>query len=179
MCYAAAVVWDSSERCLVEKRAARATCHFPYVPGYLSFRELPAVLAALRRVRHRVDVVMCDGQGIAHPRRLGLASHLGVVIDKPTLGCAKSRLVGTHETPGPARGSSVPLFDGQEVIGAVVRTRDGVRPVFVSVGHLMDLASSVDLVLACGGGYRIPEPTRLADQLVARYKHSGYRGLIR
>jgi deoxyribonuclease V len=172
-CYAVAVVWDVDCRRVVEAKGAKAVCRFPYVPGYLSFRELPAVLAALRRVQHRVDAVMCDGQGIAHPRRLGLASHLGVIIDLPTVGCAKSRLIGTHQNVRPARGAWVGLFDGKEKIGAVVRSRDGVRPLYVSVGHRMDLESAVALVLRCSGGYRLPEPTRLADRLVARYKADG------
>ena len=172
-CFAAAVVWDADRRCVVEVRGARAACRFPYVPGYLSFRELPAVLAVLRRVQHGVDAVMCDGQGIAHPRRLGLASHLGVIIDLPTVGCAKSRLVGTHGEVAAQRGAWVGLYDGAEKIGAVVRSRDAVRPLYVSIGHRIDLKSAVALVLRCSGRYRLPEPTRLADMLVARYKSTG------
>ena len=117
-----------------------------------------------------MDGILCDGQGLAHPRRLGLASHLGLVVGVPTVGCAKSRLCGEHEEPGWARGSATALLDDGERIGSVLRTRDGVRPLYVSPGHLVDHASSVRWVLATGAGYRLPEPTRLADRLVARCK---------
>ncbi len=177
---AVAVVWDLVTRAVLETRAARAPLTFPYVPGLLSFREVPVMLAALRRLVTPVQGVLCDGHGIAHPRRLGLASHLGLILDLPTIGCAKSRLCGTHREPGKSRGSMAPLMDGSERIGSVLRTRDGVRPVFVSPGHLCDHESSVAWVLACGAGFRVPEPTRLADQLVARYKRTGrFRGGLR
>lgn len=176
---AVAVVWDVSGRSLLETRAARAPLSFPYVPGLLSFREVPVLLAVLRRLETAVQGILCDGQGIAHPRRLGLASHLGLITGLPTVGCAKSRLCGTHREPGQRRGSVAPLMDGNERIGSVLRTRDGVRPVYVSPGHLTDHDSSIAWVLACGAGYRLPEPTRLADRLVARYKKSGsFRGGI-
>ena len=150
---------------------------FPYVPGLLSFREVPVLLKVLRRVATPVQGVLCDGHGIAHPRRLGLASHLGVIVGLPTVGCAKSRLCGTHDEPGTKRGSMTPLTDYGERIGSVLRTRDGVRPVYVSPGHLTDFETSIVWVLACGGGFRLPEPVRLADRLVAAYKASGrFRG---
>ena len=172
---AVAVVWDVPGRRVLETRAARAPLKFPYVPGLLSFREVPVMLAVLRRLKTPVQGVLCDGQGIAHPRRFGLASHLGLVIQVPTVGCAKSRLCGTHREPRKQRGSTVPLMDGGEQIGSVLRTRDGVRPVYVSPGHLCDHASSIAWVLACG--FRLPEPTRLVDRMVARYRKTGkFRG---
>jgi deoxyribonuclease V len=135
---------------------------FPYVPGLLSFREIPAVLAAMRSLPEMPDILICDGHGRAHFRRLGLASHLGVLLDHPTVGCAKSRLVGTHTAPGDEKGSFTWLNDGAETLGAVLRTRSGVRPVYVSVGHRIDLDSALDVVLTCAVRYRLPEPTRLA-----------------
>lgn len=174
---AVAVVWDVGLARVVETRGARAKVGFPYVPGLLSFREVPVMLNVLRRLRTPFDAVMCDGQGIAHPRRLGLASHLGVIVEMPTFGCAKSRLLGTHEPVGPHRGDRQPLLDGGERVGTVLRTRDNVRPVYVSPGHLCDHDDAVGWVLACGVGYRLPEPTRLADRYVAAYKRQGsYRG---
>ncbi len=169
-CVAGVVLWDASSKRIVERRTARRRLRFPYVPGLLSFREAPAVLAALRKLTHEPDALICDGHGLAHPRRFGIACHVGLLVDMPTLGCAKSRLVGEHEEPGPRRGSLRRLTLDGEVIGAVLRTRDHVRPVYVSVGHRIDLASSVRLVLRCGGGFRLPEPTRLADRLVAASK---------
>jgi len=177
---AVGVVWDLQDSRIVETRGARVPLTFPYVPGLLSFRDLPALLAVMRRVISPVDVVLCDGQGIAHPRRLGIASHLGVLIGLPTVGCAKSRLTGHHEPVPAQRGASVPLMaeDGAgERLGSVLRTRTGVKPLYVSPGHLVDFAGAERLVLACGAGYRLPEPTRQADRLVAVFKRAGfYRG---
>ncbi|MEQ8861129.1 MAG: endonuclease V [Pseudomonadales bacterium] len=167
---AAAVVWDVAAGVVVEQRTASDVLRFPYVPGLLSFREVPVLLKLLRRLETPVAGILCDGQGIAHPRRLGLAAHLGLIVGLPTVGCAKSRLCGTHEEPGPERGAAVPLLDGPERIGTVVRSRDGGRPLYVSPGHLADHVSSVAWVLAMGRGYRLPEPTRLADRLVAQRK---------
>lgn len=176
---AVAVVWDVPGRNVLETRAARAPLTFPYFPGLLSFREMPVMLAALRRLITPVQGILCDGQGIAHPRRLGLASHLGLIVGLPTVGCAKSRLCGTHREPGKTRGSVAVLMDGGERIGSVLRTRDRVRPVYVSPGHLCDFESSIAWVLTCGAGFRLPEPTRLADRLVAHYKKTGkFRGGI-
>jgi deoxyribonuclease V len=176
---AVAVVWDVAAGRVLETRGASAPLRFPYVPGLLSFRELPALLAALRRVWTPLDGILCDGQGIAHPRRFGLASHLGVITGLPAVGCAKSRLCGEHAEPGPNRGDSTPLRDGEERIGTVLRTRHRVRPIYVSPGHRIDHASSVAWVLACTTRYRLPEPTRLADREVAAYKRDGrYRGSL-
>ena len=153
----------------VATAAARAT--WPYVPGFLSFREVPVVLEAFRRLRVRPDLVIADGQGRAHPRRLGLASHLGLALGVPTVGCAKSRLLGEPRGALAARrGARVPLVDGGERIGTVLRTRAGTRPVYVSVGHRIDLASACRWVLAAAPRYRLPEPIRAAHRLVTQAK---------
>jgi deoxyribonuclease V len=144
---------------------AETPVSFPYVSGLLAFREGPVVLAALRQLANRPDVLMFDAQGLAHPRRMGLATHLGILLDMPAVGCAKSRLCGRAEVPDEEKGSWTPLEDGGEVIGAVVRTRSRVRPVYVSVGHRMDLEAAVSLVLSCRPKYRLPEPTRWAHRV--------------
>ena len=154
---------------LVELVTGRAPLEFPYVPGLLTFREAPALLDAFSRVECTPDVVLFDGQGIAHPRRVGLASHLGLWLGIPTVGCAKSRLTGhPRGQPRRQRGSYRTLYDRGEAVGRLVRTRDDVNPLFVSPGHLSDLAGSMRLVLRCGSGYRLPEPTRVADREVRR-----------
>lgn len=160
--YAAVVLFDLAASTVVEVATAQAAEAFPYVPGLLSFRELPVALDAFRKLRQRPDVVLVDGQGIAHPRRLGIASHLGLWLDLPTVGCAKSRLCGEDVEPGAKRGEWASLRDGGEEIGRVVRTRDRIRPLFVSPGHKIGFDRAVRLVLECGRGYRLPEPTRLA-----------------
>ncbi len=164
---AAAVVFTYPE--LVEAGAAVAErpVEFPYIPGLLSFREGPAALAALAKLEAPWDLLLCDGQGYAHPRRFGLACHLGVLLDRPSVGCAKSRLVGTYGELGEAAGSWTELWDGGEVVGAVVRTRAGVKPVYVSVGHRVDLAGAVEIVLGCTRNRRLPEPLRRAHQLAS------------
>ena len=175
-CVAGVVLWDMKARTVCEAQLAWCALTFPYVPGLLSFREAPAVLAALRRLEREPDVILCDGQGYAHPRRFGIACHLGVILDRPTIGCAKSRLVGDYAEPAPGRGARAALTAGGERIGTVLRTRDGVKPVYVSVGHRIDLDGAVRIVLRCGGGYRVPEPTRLADRLVARARREMTQG---
>jgi deoxyribonuclease V len=147
---------------LVEVGVVTGNLGFPYVPGLLSFREAPLVLAACERLTVTPDLILVDGQGIAHPRRLGLASHLGLFLNVPTIGCAKSRLCGGHGEPGDEPGSYAELVDGDEVIGAALRTKSGTRPVYVSIGHKVDLSSAIRWVLAGCCGYRLPEPTRLA-----------------
>lgn len=171
--YAGIVVLSYPEMERVEEATAVCEAKFPYIPGLLCFRESPAVLEAWKRLTARPDVLMVDGHGIAHPRRFGIACHFGVVLDLPTIGCAKSRLIGTHVQPNTLRGSRTPLLDGGEVIGAVLRTRAGVKPVFISVGHRTTLDDAVRLVAECTRGYRIPEPTRQAHILVnaLRSKH--------
>lgn len=141
---------------------------FPYVPGLLSFREGPVLLAALGRLNAMPDVLLFDGQGYAHPRRFGLACHLGLYLNRPSLGCAKTRLTGIYDEPGPNQGGCSPLRDGVEVVGMVVRTRARTKPVFVSAGHLIDLPTATELALRCARGFRLPEPIRLADQLTRR-----------
>jgi deoxyribonuclease V len=170
---AAAVVLKAAGRGaweLVETRIARRPVAFPYIPGLLSFREGPACMAAVARLRNMPQVFLVDGQGIAHPRRLGLASHLGVLLEKPTIGCAKSRLVGSYKPPGIRKGSISQLTDAGCTIGAVVRTRTGVKPLFVSIGNKVGLDEAVRITLACATRYRLPEPTRLAHCAVTRAK---------
>jgi deoxyribonuclease V len=167
---AAVVVLKLSDFEIIETQSAIRKVLFPYIPGLLSFREAPACLKAVEKLKTTPDLFIVDGQGVAHPRRLGIASHLGLFFDKPTIGCAKSRLLGSYEEPVLAKGSFSPMRDKQETIGAVVRTRTNVKPVFVSVGHECTLDDAVDAVLACADKYRLPEPTRLAHQLVSRLK---------
>lgn len=162
---AAVVILSFPELEVVERALAEVPVPFPYVPGLLTFREGPAVLAAFQRLTLQPDLVLFDGQGLAHPRRLGLACHMGLFLDLPSIGCAKSRLCGTHEDPGPEKGAWTPLLDGDEVIGAVVRSRAGTRPLYVSPGHRVDLETSIHYVLACCTRYRLPETTRWAHRL--------------
>jgi len=163
--YAAACLYRLPELVLVEQVTAMTKATFPYVPGYLFFREGPAIIAALRKFSTKPDVILVDGQGIAHPRGIGSASHLGVLLDIPTIGCAKTRLVGTSKEPGPVKGSWSPLRYEGSVVGALLRTRDEVKPLFVSPGHKADLDSAIRITLASCGKYRIPEPLRCADML--------------
>jgi deoxyribonuclease V len=157
---------------IVESSAYEGPCTFPYVPGLLSFREIPPLLEAWRKLRETPDCILCDGQGIAHPRGLGLASHLGLVLGIPTIGCAKSPLYGTFEEPGPARGDSSIIKDPLgRTIGSVVRTRDRTRPLYVSIGHLVSLRKAVSIVLSCSRRFRIPEPLRAAHRLASAVRH--------
>ena len=160
--HAVVVVLRYPDLTVVERVSASIETSFPYIPGLLTFREGPALLEAFRRLRSEPDVIFFDGQGIAHPRGLGIASHMGVLLDRPTVGVAKSLLVGTVTEPGPARGSTSPVLRNGETIGMAVRTKERTKPVYVSVGHRIDLLSAVDLVLAAARGYRLPEPTRQA-----------------
>jgi deoxyribonuclease V len=152
----------------LEDALARRPTSFPYVPGLLSFRELPAVLEALEHLSTLPDLLLCDGQGIAHPRRLGIAAHLGVLTDLPAIGVGKTRLIGAHDEVPEARGAWCPLRDGDEVIGAVLRTRAGVKPVYVSIGHRVSLETAIELVLRAAPRFRLPEPIRRADHLASR-----------
>ncbi|MFH1718633.1 MAG: deoxyribonuclease V [Planctomycetota bacterium] len=175
--FAAVVVLRLPDFELVETASAVRKVTFPYIPGLLSFREAPVCIAAVEKLQVRPDVFIIDGQGVAHPRRLGLAAHLGLFFDKPTIGCAKSRLTGTYEEPPLEKGGYSLLRDEKgrqggepETIGAVVRTRTNVKPVFVSVGNKCRLADAIETTLACTTKYRLPEPTRLAHQLVGKLK---------
>ncbi len=150
---------------LEEQHVYEEPVRMPYVPGLLSFRELPCILGAFELLQQQPELVMVDGQGIAHPRRLGIASHLGLWLDLPTIGCAKSILTGHHKPLNDETGSWVPLEADREVIGAVLRTRSHVKPMIISLGHRISLETSLHYVLACCRGYRLPEPTRLADKL--------------
>lgn len=160
--HAVIVVLRYPDLSVVERASAAAVTAFPYIPGLLTFREGPALIEAFQQLHSEPDVIFFDGQGIAHPRGLGIASHMGVLFDRPAVGVAKSLLVGTAVEPGPERGSTAPILQGDETIGMAVRTKERVKPVYVSVGHRIDLAQAVDLVLATGRGYRLPEPTRQA-----------------
>jgi deoxyribonuclease V len=160
----AVVVLNYPDLQVVEVQVVTDRIAFPYVPGLLSFREAPLILAAFEKIKITPDIVMVDGQGIAHPRRCGIASHLGLLLGIPTIGCAKSRLCGESEMPSIKHGSYTELKDDGEVIGAVLRTRENVKPLYVSIGHMIDLPAAIRWVLACCRGYRLPEPTRLAHQ---------------
>lgn len=157
--------WKTLE--IVESVVVQQPIPFPYVPGLLSFRECPAILAAYAKLTIQPDLVMVDGAGIAHPRRLGIAAHLGLLLDKPTIGCAKSRLIGMHDEPHQQAGCYTDLWDKEELVGAVLRTRDNVNPLYISIGHKIDLSTALDLVLEACRGYRLPEPTRRAHQIAA------------
>ena len=162
---AAVVVLRLADLEPVDCAVDEAPATFPYVPGLLTFREGPGVLGALEQLTIWPDLLIFDGQGIAHPRRIGLAAHMGVMLDRPSIGCAKSRLTGTHAEPGDVVGDWESLVDGDEIIGAVVRSRVGVKPLYVSIGHRVDLPTAIDLVLRCTRGYRLPETTRYAHQV--------------
>lgn len=170
MAYAAVVVLEFPGLSLVEVQGFEAPLRFPYVPGLLSFRETPPLVGALQKVETSVDALILDAQGLAHPRRMGLASHLGLFLEVPTVGCAKSRLVGDFEEPGMEKGCATELVHRGEVVGRVLRTRERVSPVYVSVGNRIDLRSSVELVLACCGRYRLPESTRQAHNAANRLR---------
>lgn len=168
--YAAVVVVALPSLEVVEVAEAASRARFPYIPGLFTFREVPPLLAAFRRLRAEPDAILFDGQGLAHPRRFGLACHAGVLLGKPSVGCAKSRLVGDHGPVGRERGAFAALTLQGETIGAALRTRAGVKPVYVSPGNLADVQSAMDLVLATTGRFRIPEPIRLAHQATTRLR---------
>jgi deoxyribonuclease V len=162
---AAVVVLDLQSMAPLDYAVVTRPVTFPYIPGLLAFREGPVVLETLEKLTIRPDLLIFDGHGLAHPRRLGLASHVGLLVDLPSIGCAKSRLCGQYQEPGQEVGDCSHLVDQGEIIGAVLRTRQGVKPVYVSIGHRIDLATSIEYVLACGRGYRLPETTRWAHRV--------------
>jgi deoxyribonuclease V len=168
--YAAAVVFSFPELELIETVSAKGSLTFPYVPGLLSFREAPVCLKAAAKLKCTPDLWLIDGQGVAHPRRLGLASHLGLFLKMLTIGCAKSRLIGSYEESKSKKGNFSWLYDKDEKIGAVVRTRTNVKPLFISPGHLCNFDNAIEYTLECTTKYRLPEPTRIAHQTVSKIK---------
>ncbi|GAB3741019.1 deoxyribonuclease V [Spirosoma lituiforme] len=164
--YAGIVVLRLDTLETIDEAGVVSTAPFPYIPGLLSFREIPSLLEAWQKLTIEPDVVMFDGHGTAHPRRIGIASHAGLFLNHPTFGCGKSVLVGKYDEPAPERGNWSPMTHYRDVIGAALRTKNKVNPVYVSPGHLIDLDTAISLTLACNGGYRIPEPTRRAHNLV-------------
>ncbi len=178
MAKGAAVVLSYPELKVVETEVVQERLSFPYIPGYLSFREAPIILAALERLTITPDLILVDGQGIAHPRRLGLASHLGLFLDTPTIGCAKSRLCGSHDIPGDEPGEYAEIRDNEEIIGAALRTKRGVKPVYVSIGHQINLSAAINQVMNCCRGDRLPEPTRLAHQAAGGNLEEGKRIVV-
>jgi deoxyribonuclease V len=173
--FAGVILYRFPELTEIERRFAKRRLRFPYVPGLLSFREMPALLAALAKLTLEPDLLLVDGHGRAHPRLFGIACHLGVVLDKPTIGCAKSLLVGEHDEPHDARGSEAPLILRGQRVGTVLRTRAGVKPIYVTVGHRVSLESAVRLVMRCVDGFRIPKPTREADHYVRELRREYQR----
>lgn len=165
-----AVLFSYPEMREQERSSAEVPLEFPYVPGFLSFREIPALLAALQKLRRMPDLLFCDGQGYAHPRRMGLASHLGVILDLPAIGCAKSLLIGEHGAVGRQRGEWSAIRDGSETIGAALRTRTDCAPTYISAGHRVSLETALQLTLSVCDGMRVPRPTREADRFVSRTK---------
>jgi deoxyribonuclease V len=164
---AAVAVFELTELQLVETATARIPTCFPYVPGFLSFREIPAILEALKNLKMTPNLIFCDGQGIAHPRRFGIACHLGVILNLPTIGVAKSLLVGKHEEVPPEKGNWKPLKDEGEIIGAALRSRTNVKSLYISIGHRLNLPTAIDYVLRCTTKYRLPETTRWADKIAS------------
>ena len=174
----AVVVLNYPEMRLAEVKVATGKPEFPYVPGLLSFREAPLVLEACEKLVIEPDLFIVDGQGLAHPRRMGIACHLGLCLDKPAIGCAKSRLCGEHAAPGLSAGSDAELIDGGEVIGVALRTKPGVKPVYVSIGHKVDLPAAMHWVLACCRGYRLPESVRFAHMAAGGNLNPKYSSLL-
>jgi deoxyribonuclease V len=164
---AAVAVFTFPQLELVEQAIAQIPTTFPYIPGYLSFREIPAILEALKKLQISPNLILCDGQGLAHPRRFGLACHLGVLLDLPTIGVAKSLFIGQHQELAPEKGSWQPLIDKEETIGLVLRSRTNVKPIYISIGHKISLLTAKDYVINCLTKYRLPETTRWADKLAS------------
>jgi len=170
--FSGVVVLEISQMNVIEEVTAQGKVDFPYIPGLLSFRESPILIKAFENLKNIPDVVILDGQGVAHPRGLGIASHIGLILDTPTIGCAKNILVGRYEEPGIEAGEHTPIIFNGKTVGAVLRTKRNVSPVFVSPGHKMDIQTAIDIVMKTCRGYRIPEPTRQAHLLVNRVRLS-------
>ncbi len=163
--YAFIVLMNMTDMKVLATARAELPTEFPYIPGFLSFREIPVILKALEQLPQKPDIFMVDGQGIAHPRRLGIAAHLGVITDTPAIGVAKSRLCGTYQEPDNIKGAMKPLMDKGEQIGIVMRSKDNVKPLFVSAGHRISHKKAADITISCLSNYRLPEPTRIADKI--------------
>lgn len=168
--YAAAIVWTTKENKVVESRFAKAEANFPYIPGLLSFRETPLIAEAVEKLKTYPDVILVDGHGYSHPRRLGCASHLGLMVDVPTIGCAKKKLIGNYLEPAPGKFSTSYLIHNEEKIGIVLRSRTNVKPIFISPGNNINLTSSLRIIKSLVGKYRIPEPIRSAHILSNEYR---------
>lgn len=156
---------------IIERQSFVASINFPYIPGLLTFREGPSILSAFKKIKNEPDIILFDGQGIAHPRRMGIATHLGLFLNRPTIGCAKSRLSGKYTSVGEQKGDYTPLKEGEEVLGVVLRTRKGVKPIFLSPGHKIDLPNSIEIVLKCIVKYRLPLPVREAHIFVNQIRN--------
>jgi len=170
--FATVIVFSYPDMAVLDEATAVETVSFPYIPGLLSFREGPALIKACGRLKHLPDVIIFDGQGIAHPRGIGLASHMGLILDIPAIGCAKSLLVGNHGELDAERGSWTPLTHDQQIVGAALRTKKKVKPIFISQGHRIGLERALDIIMICCRGYRLPEPTRQAHLAVNRLRKS-------
>lgn len=168
--FAAAVVLDANSFNLIDSSIAQESVKFPYIPGLFSFREMPTIAKALKKLKTAPDLIVCDGQGVAHPRRFGLACHLGIMFNIPTIGCGKTRLIGDANEPGPNRGDIEPLMDRGRVVGNVLRTQDNIKPLFISIGHLISLKTACEWIIKLTPQFRLPETIRQADQLVKRLK---------
>ncbi len=169
---AGVIVFEFPNLKAIEKRSFISPINFPYIPGLLTFREGPSILAAFKKIKNEPDIILFDGQGIAHPRRMGIATHLGLFLGKPTIGCAKSRLSGKYTSVGEEKGDYAPLKEGEEVLGAVLRTRRKVKPIFISPGHKIDLPNSIEIILKCIVKYRLPVPVREAHIFVNQIRNN-------
>jgi deoxyribonuclease V len=168
---AGVIVFEFPNLKAIEKQSFISPVNFPYIPGLLTFREGPSILAAFKKIKNEPDIILFDGQGIAHPRRMGIATHLGLFLDKPTIGCAKSRLSGKYTSVGEEKGDYAPLKEGEEILGAVLRTRKKVKPIFVSPGYKIDLSNSIEIVLKCTDKYKLPVPVREAHLFVNQIRN--------
>lgn len=175
--FAAVCLIRFADMTLIEQTTSRETIRFPYVPGYLIFLEGPAIISALKKLKQQPDIILVDGHGLAHPRNIGSASHLGVLLDIPTIGCAKKRLVGDFREPDRRKGSWSELYFEKRIVGAVLRTRQDIAPVFVSPGHKINLNDALRITMGCIGKYRIPEPLRCADMLSKRMRDGYFKGI--
>ncbi len=171
--YAVILVYSYPDLRLLEEVSVKRRVDFPYIPGLLAFREMPLLIEAADKLKKKPDVWLIDGAGIAHPRRMGIASHFGIYVDAPTVGCAKSHLFGKFKEPGPKQGDYTYLYDKDEIVGVVLRTKDGVKPLFISVGYGISLDVAVRLILSCCDGYRLPKPLREAHNVIERIKREG------